>query len=262
MWRAAPVANAARFPAPRSTTRRALHPLSMIGATNNSNNRPENSSLDRARASSPPAARSSAANSPGASPSNQGTTTTLTSAAGIADKRHRMDGTFATDDIRLLSPNVPSRGRATALQCVQVFLLDMRALSLRTFARGGLGLASSLALAALFVVSISAQKNDKNAKDKDPKSSTSERPKLSLTARPTVAIAPARVVLTAELDWRRQRLSGVLLPVDQVGMGRPQQLGNGPRLRSVPGRAKPRSSAGSRSSTPSTARAPTRCTSA
>jgi hypothetical protein len=80
------------------------------------------------------------------------------------------------------------------------FLLpDMRALSLRTFARGGLGLASSLALAALFVVSVSAQKNDKNAKDKDARNSTSDRPKLSITARPTVAIAPARVVLTAEL---------------------------------------------------------------
>lgn len=75
----------------------------------------------------------------------------------------------------------------------------MRRFGLRTFARGGLGLASSLAFAALLVASLSAQKNDKNSKDKDAKNPGTDRPKLTLTARPTVAIAPARVVLTAEL---------------------------------------------------------------
>jgi len=57
---------------------------------------------------------------------------------------------------------------------------------MRKAARGVLGFTASAALAALMAASLSAQnKNDK--------------PKLSLTARPSVAIAPARVVLTAEL---------------------------------------------------------------
>jgi hypothetical protein len=43
-------------------------------------------------------------------------------------------------------------------------------------------------------VSFSAQKNDKDVKLAEP-----QRPKLALRAQPAIAIAPARVVLTAEL---------------------------------------------------------------
>ena len=55
--------------------------------------------------------------------------------------------------------------------------------------------AASLLLSATLVASLSAQKNgkDKDAKD-DP------RPKVSLKATPVIAMAPARVVLTAELN--------------------------------------------------------------
>ena len=51
---------------------------------------------------------------------------------------------------------------------------------------------ASLAFIASGVL-LSAQKNDKSGKD-DPK-----RPRLTLRAQPQVAVAPARVVLTAEL---------------------------------------------------------------
>jgi hypothetical protein len=53
----------------------------------------------------------------------------------------------------------------------------------------------SLALAA--TLTAAGQKTDKN--DKDAKGGSADRPKLTLTARPTIAIAPARVVFTAEL---------------------------------------------------------------
>jgi hypothetical protein len=46
--------------------------------------------------------------------------------------------------------------------------------------------------------SISAQKNGKD-KDKDQKDSTDPRPKVTLRANPVIAMAPARVVFTAEL---------------------------------------------------------------
>ena len=53
----------------------------------------------------------------------------------------------------------------------------------------------SLLLTAALAVSVSAQKNSKDGKDQkdDP------RPKVSLRAQPVIAMAPARVVLTAEL---------------------------------------------------------------
>jgi hypothetical protein len=73
----------------------------------------------------------------------------------------------------------------------------MRKHQRNVFGRTIAGLAVSAALAAVLAASVSAQKVDKN--DKDTKAAGAERPKLSLSARPTVAIAPARVVLTAEL---------------------------------------------------------------
>ena len=54
---------------------------------------------------------------------------------------------------------------------------------------------SFLLLTAALAVGVSAQKNGKDGKDQkdDP------RPKVSLRAQPVIAMAPARVVLTAEL---------------------------------------------------------------
>jgi len=43
------------------------------------------------------------------------------------------------------------------------------------------------------------QKNGKDSKDKDQKDATDPRPKVSLRATPVIAMAPARVVFTAEL---------------------------------------------------------------
>ena len=57
--------------------------------------------------------------------------------------------------------------------------------------------ATSLLMAAAIAVTASAQKN---AKDKDQKDAPDAgRPKVSLKAQPVIAMAPARVVLTAEL---------------------------------------------------------------
>jgi len=58
--------------------------------------------------------------------------------------------------------------------------------------------AAFLVVSAMVVAAASAQKPDKNSKDskepQDPK-----RPKITLKAQPLIAMAPARVVLTAEL---------------------------------------------------------------
>ena len=58
--------------------------------------------------------------------------------------------------------------------------------------------AASLLVSAMLVAAASAQKPDKGSKDNkeppDPK-----RPKITLRAQPLIAMAPARVVLTAEL---------------------------------------------------------------
>jgi hypothetical protein len=59
--------------------------------------------------------------------------------------------------------------------------------------------AASLLVAAALAVSVSAQKPGKDAKDKDQKDAADPRPKISLRATPVIAMAPARVVLTAEL---------------------------------------------------------------
>ena len=65
---------------------------------------------------------------------------------------------------------------------------------LRCKARAG---ATSLLVTAMLVVSVSAQKS---AQDKDQKDGPDTgRPKVILKANPLVAMAPARVVLTAEL---------------------------------------------------------------
>jgi hypothetical protein len=56
--------------------------------------------------------------------------------------------------------------------------------------------AASLLVAATFVTAVSAQKADKDQKD----NADARRPKLSLKAQPVIAMAPARVVLTAELN--------------------------------------------------------------
>ena len=61
---------------------------------------------------------------------------------------------------------------------------------------------ASLLLAAALAISVSAQKSAKDAKDgkdKDQKDAIDPRPKVSLKATPVIAMAPARVVLTAEL---------------------------------------------------------------
>ena len=54
---------------------------------------------------------------------------------------------------------------------------------------------ASLLMAAMFVVTSSAQKS----KDKDSKDAPDPRPQVKLKAQPVIAMAPARIVLTAEL---------------------------------------------------------------
>ena len=65
--------------------------------------------------------------------------------------------------------------------------------NLRQYAWAG---AVSLVLAATLAVSAAAQKADKDAKDNP----DNRRPKVTLKAQPVIAMAPARVVLTAELN--------------------------------------------------------------
>jgi hypothetical protein len=55
---------------------------------------------------------------------------------------------------------------------------------------------SPLLVAVALTASLSAQKNDKDAKS--PVAGEAQRPKLALKAQPSIGIAPARVVLTAE----------------------------------------------------------------
>jgi hypothetical protein len=57
--------------------------------------------------------------------------------------------------------------------------------------------ASSLLVFAMLVGAASAQKADKGSKDKE--NSDPKRPKITLKAQPLISMAPARVVLTAEL---------------------------------------------------------------
>ena len=50
-----------------------------------------------------------------------------------------------------------------------------------------------------------------------------QAPKITLKAQPLIAMAPARVVLTAELVGGDERLRRLLLPGRRVGMGRRHQ---------------------------------------
>jgi hypothetical protein len=59
--------------------------------------------------------------------------------------------------------------------------------------------AASLLLAAALATSLSAQRAGKDSKDKDQRDAADARPKISLKAQPMIAMAPARIVLTAEL---------------------------------------------------------------
>ncbi len=56
--------------------------------------------------------------------------------------------------------------------------------------------AASLLVSATLAASVAAQKADKDAKDNP----GTRRPKVTLKAQPVIAMAPARVVLTAELN--------------------------------------------------------------
>ena len=57
---------------------------------------------------------------------------------------------------------------------------------------------ASLLVAAALTIGVSAQKTGKDGKD--PKDASDPRPKVSLRAQPVIAMSPARVVLTAELN--------------------------------------------------------------
>ena len=57
--------------------------------------------------------------------------------------------------------------------------------------------AASLLLASALATSLSAQKAGKDSKDQ--RDAGDPRPKISLKAQPMIAMAPARIVLTAEL---------------------------------------------------------------
>lgn len=62
---------------------------------------------------------------------------------------------------------------------------------LRRFVRSGV---ACMCLSALFATSGSAQKSDKDSKD-----SADKRPSVRLKATPVISVAPARVVLSAEI---------------------------------------------------------------
>ena len=60
---------------------------------------------------------------------------------------------------------------------------------------------ASLLVAVALTITVSAQKTGKDGKDtKDQKDVADPRPKVSLRAQPVIAMSPARVVLTAELN--------------------------------------------------------------
>jgi hypothetical protein len=72
--------------------------------------------------------------------------------------------------------------------------------------------AATLFVAALLAIGVSAQKTSKDKDQKD--AQDTGRPKLSLRAQPLIAMAPARIVLTAELvgganDFEEFYCSGV-----------------------------------------------------
>jgi hypothetical protein len=56
-----------------------------------------------------------------------------------------------------------------------------------------------LIVSAALTTGLTAQKSGKDQKDKDQKDAADPRPKVTLRATPVIAMAPARVVFTAEL---------------------------------------------------------------
>jgi hypothetical protein len=68
--------------------------------------------------------------------------------------------------------------------------------NLRQFAWAGV---VCLLVSAALTTGLTAQKGGKEGKDKDQKDAADSRPKVTLRATPVIAMAPARVVFTAEL---------------------------------------------------------------
>jgi len=68
---------------------------------------------------------------------------------------------------------------------------------MRHLRRDALTGAASLLLFGALTVAVSAQKPEKGSKDQE--NADPKRPKITLKAQPLIAMAPARVVLTAEL---------------------------------------------------------------
>ena len=68
---------------------------------------------------------------------------------------------------------------------------------MRHLRRDALTGAASLLVFAALTVAVSAQKSDKGSKEQE--NADPKRPKITLKAQPLIAMAPARVVLTAEL---------------------------------------------------------------
>ena len=67
---------------------------------------------------------------------------------------------------------------------------------MRNLRQSAWGSVASLLMATALAATLAAQKT---GKDKDQKDTTDPRPKVGLRAQPMIAMAPARVVLTAEL---------------------------------------------------------------
>src|SRR5712692_4405647 len=78
--------------------------------------------------------------------------------------------------------------------------------SMRNFRRVAWTGGTGLAVAMTFAVTFAQQKDDKNAVKDD------TRPKLTLKAQPMMAIAPARVVFTAELNGGANDLQDYYCP--------------------------------------------------
>ena len=68
---------------------------------------------------------------------------------------------------------------------------------MRHLRRDALTGAASLLVFGALTVAVSAQKSEKGSKDQE--NTDPKRPKITLKAQPLIAMAPARVVLTAEL---------------------------------------------------------------
>ena len=87
-----------------------------------------------------------------------------------------------------------------------------------------------LLVAAALTVAVSAQKPDKDAKTRTP---DAKRPKITLKAQPLIAMAPARVVLTAELVGGANDFEEFYCPTVEWDWGDGTQVGVIDRLRAV-----------------------------